>query len=106
MIRRKRLRPERVERPEIVRNPRLRDLVFARDGGRCARCKRYVNAWICEHKNPLWRGGADDIDNLQTLCRDCDKPKTSREATERAKADRLAARHQETQRRKPVRTNA
>jgi 5-methylcytosine-specific restriction endonuclease McrA len=86
------LKPKRIEieRPEIVRDSRLRRLVWDRDQGICTQCQRFDKKWICEHKNPLWSKGADDLTNLQTLCRWCDRPKTSSETTIRAKMDRLA----------------
>lgn len=37
-----------------------------------------------DHIIPLERGGADDDKNLQLLCSDCHKEKTSAEASERA----------------------
>ncbi len=39
-----------------------------------------VDAGICDHKVPLSQGGTDDDENLQTICAECDKEKTSGEA--------------------------
>lgn len=38
-----------------------------------------------DHKTPLWRGGSNDQDNLQGLCKDHHDEKTAREAAERAR---------------------
>ena len=38
------------------------------------------DAGICDHIVPLSQGGTDDEDNLQTICRPCDKRKTRQEA--------------------------
>ena len=98
------LKPKRIviERPAIERNPKLRAEVFARDGGVCGRCGRYDKKWIHDHKNPLWRRGADTLENSWTLCRHCEKPKTSRETTERAKADRLREAHERSRQRRSI----
>ena len=89
----------------MIRNRLLRKKVHERDQGICACCGRYDAKWQADHKNPLWQGGKDHIDNLQTLCRHCHLSKTVGETPVRAKTDRLAARHEQTKRRKP-RANA
>lgn len=38
-----------------------------------------------DHVVPLWKGGADDESNYQSLCGPDSKAKTAREATERAR---------------------
>lgn len=102
MIRRKRPRPERVEREPIKRSQRVREQVEERDHGICAACGTYDAKWIHEHIRPLSMGGSDTLENSETRCRRHATEKTSKETTERAKADRLAARHEQTKRRKPV----
>ena len=58
---------------------RLRRAVFRRDGYRCVKCGR-AGRLECDHIIPLDRGGAQyDLDNLQTLDRDCHFLKTSSE---------------------------
>ena len=86
----------------IKRNSLLRKRVFERDQGFCAKCGRYDAKWIHDHRIPLWQGGKDNLENSQTLCRRCEKPKTGAETTARAKADRIRQRHELTQRRRQV----
>jgi 5-methylcytosine-specific restriction enzyme A len=67
-------------RPSGVRAPipvRTRAIVFARDGLRCRRCGSIHNLEI-DHVHPFARGGSDDLSNLQTLCRGCNRRKGAR----------------------------
>jgi len=88
---------------KIVRNKGLRLRVKERDEGICRQCGRYDAKGDGDHIVPLSMNGPDIIDNMQWLCRGCHRRKTSGEAPIRAKADRLAARHAQTKKRKPVR---
>lgn len=90
-------------RPRVYRNKGLRARVFERDGGRCACCGRYDKHFQVDHVRPIWQGGADTLENVQTLCRACHMRKTVGEAPVRAKADRCRARHELTALRKPSR---
>lgn len=56
---------------------RWRDVVFTRDGLRCVRCGDGTELTI-DHVVPLSKGGGNDIDNLQTLCRSCNSRKGAR----------------------------
>jgi 5-methylcytosine-specific restriction endonuclease McrA len=85
-----------------IRNKRLRAQVFERDQGICAKCRRYDAKWQHDHILPLSLGGKDDLDNAQTLCRQHHGEKTVSEAPARAKADRLAERHDLTAKRKRI----
>lgn len=53
----------------------LRNAVFKRDGYRCVRCgasKDDSNVRLeIDHIVPVAKGGTNDIDNLQTLCHEC-----------------------------------
>ena len=49
-------------------------IVFERDAYRCVKCSGYVDLCV-DHKHPWSRGGTDDVDNLQTLCRSCNSRK-------------------------------
>jgi hypothetical protein len=79
-----------------------RKAVWMRDEGKCAicgfRCQRRNNGWHLDHIRPLIESNGDirfwQMDNLQTLCKTCHIAKTSREATERATARRLARENQ------------
>lgn len=88
------LKPARIEikRPEIVRNPGLRKKVWERDGGVCARCRRFSPKWQHDHIVSLASGGEDTLENSETLCAAHHRQKTGPETTARAKADRLAQR--------------
>lgn len=50
-----------------------------------------------DHVVPLWRGGVNHLDNLQTLCVPCHRGKTAREAAERAAVRRSQRRAAEAQ---------
>ena len=56
-----------------------RGRVFVRDGYKCCGCGRVGGPFECDHIVPLHKGGTDDMDNLQTLCRECHMDKTWRE---------------------------
>lgn len=53
----------------------------------CVPCEaegRPTHATQVDHVVPLWRGGADDPSNYQSICDRCHDEKTRREASERA----------------------
>jgi len=55
-----------------------RDTVFARDNYRCIRCGTNATAFnqlTIDHILPKSRGGTNDLDNLQTLCEQCNQLK-------------------------------
>ena len=52
----------------------MRQAVWERDGGRCARCGAQQDLQY-DHIIPLSRGGADTADNLQLLCAPCARAK-------------------------------
>lgn len=52
----------------------IRTKIFARDNGQCVFCGTIHNLTI-DHKIPLSKGGANNEDNLQTLCKDCNHAK-------------------------------
>ena len=47
-----------------------RKAVFIRDNNSCVKCGATENLHI-DHEIALSRGGSNDVDNLQVLCRDC-----------------------------------
>ena len=66
-----------------VRNPldtRLRHEVFKRDGYRCKECGATNKEIIlhADHIIPVSQGGKDELDNLQTLCQDCNLAKSNK----------------------------
>lgn len=51
--------------------------VFARDGRMCVHCGTSERLTV-DHIWPVSKGGADDLDNLQTLCHSCNSKKGAR----------------------------
>jgi len=53
--------------------------VLRRQGGKCAVCGRDEGAgsFDQDHKRPRVRGGGDDLDNWQALCRECNNFKST-----------------------------
>lgn len=57
---------------------RLRAACFERDGFRCRRCGRSADMGAvlqADHVVPRSHGGADVLENLQTLCYECNQGK-------------------------------
>ena len=56
---------------------KLRHEVFKRDGYRCRECgaSKEETSLEIDHIVPVAKGGTNDIDNLQTLCRECNRMK-------------------------------
>ncbi len=54
---------------------RKRFFVFKRDRYRCRICGRSGVVLEVDHKIPVAQGGSDVLDNLQTLCFDCNRGK-------------------------------
>ena len=55
-------------------DPELRWAVFRRDGYSCISCGSEYDLSV-DHIYPVSRGGGNDPDNLQTLCRTCNSRK-------------------------------
>jgi hypothetical protein len=55
-------------------------LVAASQSWKCNVCKRMLSAfWETDHVVALWRGGSNEISNLQALCRECHAAKGAAE---------------------------
>lgn len=65
----------RVERGKV--SNKMRFSIYERDGYRCKRCgkKQEMNDLEIDHIFPISKGGKSTYDNLQTLCRRCNKLK-------------------------------
>jgi 5-methylcytosine-specific restriction endonuclease McrA len=69
--------------------------LYMRQDGRCPECGQKLEikggTVVCvdEHLQPLWRGGTNELHNRELWCKPCTKPKTAKEATERAKGERV-----------------
>lgn len=62
--------------------PGLRYDVMKRDGFKCVLCGRGVNGGVqleVDHIIPIAKGGRTEMSNLQTLCRDCNRGKGTKE---------------------------
>ena len=57
--------------------------MLERDGYRCRSCGKAGRLEV-DHIEPLWEGGAEELDNLQALCKTCHikKHKRPRSAAE------------------------
>lgn len=66
-------------------DPRLRLQILARDNFRCRFCGRTPRDCLrleVDHMTPIFLGGTDNKNNLQTLCYECHKGKTITEKKE------------------------
>lgn len=67
---------------------KVRRAIWERDGGRCVVCGS-TERLIFEHILPCWLGGRGTVENGELRCEACARPKTAREAGERARSNRL-----------------
>jgi hypothetical protein len=59
--------------------PRVRTLVYRRDGYACVECSADdITQLTIDHRLPVAAAGANDPDNLRTLCRTCNSRKGAR----------------------------
>lgn len=82
--------------PDAKVPPHVRARVFERHGGRChisGRLIRTGDAWELEHIKPLSMGGEHAELNMAPALVQPHREKTAKEATARAKADRMRAKH-------------
>ena len=64
---------------------KLREVVMRRDAGLCQVCKAAGVTKLAaevDHIQPVEQGGSDDLDNLQSICRECHKMKTAFESAD------------------------
>lgn len=75
--------------------PRVRLRVFRKFLGICAECgfKILGGKWVCDHRIALINGGENRESNLQPIHGRCDAVKTPRDVQQKAKNDRVMARH-------------
>lgn len=79
--------------PRVSLDPKLRDAVVQRDGGKCCGIEDYecplknrsgdASGFHVDHILPVADGGKDELDNLQLLCPCCHAVKTKRDADNR-----------------------
>lgn len=65
----------KIERGKV--SNKMRFAVYAKDGYRCKKCGRVSNDLEIDHIIPISKGGKSTFDNLQTLCRSCNKAKSN-----------------------------
>jgi len=63
-------------RVEYVNEDQIQDL-YTKQRGCCAACKKKLDRWHIDHKQPLAKGGAHEFLNLQLLCPLCNRRKYS-----------------------------
>lgn len=65
----------RVERGKVSNNMRFK--IYERDGYRCRKCGKFgiKNDLEIDHIKPIAKGGKTVYENLQTLCKSCNKEK-------------------------------
>ena len=63
-------------------SPYTKKLVASKQGWRCAICDKMLDAsYEIDHRKPLFKGGTNDIGNLQALCRSpCHIQKSAKES--------------------------
>jgi hypothetical protein len=62
--------PQKPSFKKIPIPPELRMKVFRRDGFKCVKCGG-IEFLTADHIQPESKGGTQDLDNLQTLCKPC-----------------------------------
>ena len=64
----------RVERGRV--SNKMRFSIYEKDNYRCRNCKRHTDDLEIDHIIPIAKGGKSEYNNLQTLCRRCNKKKS------------------------------
>lgn len=67
--------PVEVVKPRQSLSVRKRFIVLKRDRYRCRICRKSGVELEVDHVIPVSRGGPDRLDNLQTLCKECNRSK-------------------------------
>lgn len=60
----------------------VRKIVFKRDNYTCTYCGVMADKLECDHVIPLSKGGSNDMDNLTTACRTCNRQKKDKSVAE------------------------
>lgn len=59
----------------FTRKPEIRSIVFSRNNFKCVKCGS-AEFLTVDHIIPVYCGGENDLDNLQTLCMSCNSRKS------------------------------
>lgn len=77
---------------------------FERANGRCeipgCNAKLHPGRFIYDHRNPDYFGGEPTLENCQVICRECDRDKTNKDASDIAKSRRIIKREAGIRRRR------
>ena len=79
-------RPSTAKRGSSHERQKLRARTLRRDGYRCVACgvvDKKAEFLEADHVVPLEIGGANDLENMQTLCKPCHRLKTAAEVEAR-----------------------
>lgn len=69
--------PQRARIPRKALGAGVTRAVWDRDGWECRECSSHCDLTV-DHIMPVVRGGTDEMDNLQTLCKSCNSRKGAR----------------------------
>lgn len=69
-------------RPNAQEWTKLRRAVFVRDDFTCTYCGERARRLECDHIVAVSRGGSNDMDNLTTACRPCNRAKRDKTVSE------------------------
>ena len=70
------------KRSNLTSRPEVRDKLLSPQRNKCVYCSTPISVqrdnYEIDHKTPLARQGTDSVENLQALCRSCNKEKSAR----------------------------
>lgn len=72
----------RIERRNVLYWDDLRKFVFKRDNYTCNYCGKIGGILECDHIIPFSKGGSNEIQNLTTSCRKCNRQKKDKSVDE------------------------
>lgn len=70
----RKIQQRRNQASSFTQRPEVRTFIFGRDKYRCVKCGSTKRLTI-DHIIPVYSGGSDDFNNLQTLCNKCNAVK-------------------------------
>lgn len=73
---------KRLERRNIEYWQELRKEVFVRDNFTCSYCGKIGGVLECDHIIPFSKGGSNELNNLTTSCRKCNRQKKDKSVDE------------------------
>jgi hypothetical protein len=73
---------QRLEKRDVNYLSKLRKEIFKRDNYTCQYCNKVGGILECDHVIPYSKGGSNDITNLITACRKCNRQKKDKSVEE------------------------